>query len=226
MSPPLIVAIDGPAGAGKSTLAKAVASRLDFALVDTGAIYRCVALAAVRQNIEWSDEHRLFHLLPGLRIDFQFQENENQVFLEQEDVSQSIRTPEISRGASVVSAHPQVRAGLLDLQRKLAKAAPKGAVLEGRDIGTVVFPDADVKLYITASDEVRAGRRQKELQAKGWKVAFEVVLAEQKERDHVDSHRAIAPLQPAADAMLLDTSYSGISEVVEQVIDLLRQKTN
>ncbi len=225
MSHSLIVAIDGPAGAGKSTIAKAVASRLDFALVDTGAIYRCVALAAMRRNVQWTDENQLFHLLPELRIGFQFQSHENRVFLEQEDVSRSIRAPEISRGASVVSAHSQVRAGLLELQRKLAKTAPKGAVLEGRDIGTVVFPDADVKIFITASDEVRAGRRQKELQAKGCKVAFEAVLAEQKERDYVDSHRAIAPLRPAADATLLDTSYSGISEVVEQVIDLLKQKT-
>jgi CMP/dCMP kinase len=222
MMRPVIVAIDGPAGAGKSSVAKAVAARLGLALVDTGAIYRCVALAAQRARVDWTDDPALERLLPSLQIRFCFEGGENRVFLGGSDVSRDIRSPEISRGASKVSARPVVRAGLLDLQRRLARAAPTGAVLEGRDIGTVVFPDADVKLFITASPAVRASRRHAELREKGAEVSFAQVLEEQSKRDHDDSTRAVAPLKPAPDARLLDTSTLAIQEVVEQVVALIK----
>jgi cytidylate kinase len=215
----VIVAIDGPAGAGKSSVARAVASRLGLALVDTGAIYRCVALAATRAGIELADDEALGRLLPQLEISFQFVDGENRVLLGGEDVSAAIRTPETSRGASVVSARPVVRAGLLELQRRLARGAPAGAVLEGRDIGTVVFPDADVKLFVTASAEVRARRRYDELVAKGMQVDFDEVLADQKQRDLDDSTRAIAPLKAAPDAVQLDTSELGLEQVIAKVVE-------
>jgi len=214
----VIVAIDGPAGAGKSSVAKAVAARLSLALVDTGAIYRCVALAAQRAGIGWTDDDALAKLLPSLQVGFGFEGVDNRVLLGGEDVSLAIRTPQMSKGASTVSARPVVRAGLLELQRRLARAAPGGAVLEGRDIGTVVFPDAEVKLFITASDEVRARRRHAELSARGLSVPFEQVLADLRARDRQDSTRAVAPLKPAADAQVLDTSALGLDEVIERVV--------
>lgn len=220
---PLIVAIDGPAGAGKSSVAKAVAARLGLALVDTGAIYRCVALAASRAGLALTDDAALERLLPTLQIAFRFEEGRNRVFLGADDVSEAIRTPEMSRGASTVSARPVVRAGLLELQRRLARAAPGGAVLEGRDIGTVVFPDAEVKLFVTASDEVRAGRRHAELKAKGMDVPFEQVLADQRARDLEDSTRAIAPLKPAADSVILDTSALSLEQVIGRVVEAVER---
>ncbi|MBI5545047.1 MAG: (d)CMP kinase [Deltaproteobacteria bacterium] len=213
----LIVAIDGPAGAGKSSVARAVAARLGMALVDTGAIYRCVALAAQRADIDWTDDEGLARLLPWLDIAFRFEDGQNRVFMRGEDVSEAIRSPEISKGASAVSALPVVRAGLLELQRRLARGAPAGAILEGRDIGTVVFPEADVKLFVTASDEVRAKRRQDELKQKGVDLPLDQVLADQKQRDHDDSTRDIAPLKPATDATLLDTSELPLDEVISKV---------
>lgn len=216
---PVIVALDGPAGAGKSSVAAEVARRLGLALVDTGAIYRCVALAAQRRGIDWSDEAGLASLLPSLAIGFRFEGGVNRVLLGGEDVSLAVRAPEISRGASAVSARPAVRAGLLELQRRLARAAPHGAVLEGRDIGTVVFPDADVKFFVTAAPEVRARRRFAELEARGADVSFEQVLAEQRQRDQDDSSRAIAPLKRAADARELDTSHLDLAQVVQAVVE-------
>lgn len=212
-----IVAIDGPAGAGKSTAAKRVAARLGFAMVDTGAIYRAVALAASRRGLAFDDDAGLEALLPGLSIRFEPVPGGTQrVLLDGEDVSSAIRTPAMSLGASAVSARPVVRAALLDLQRRLARAPGNpGAVLEGRDIGTVVFPDADVKFFLTASPEVRARRRYEELRAKGEPVRLEEVLADQVRRDRDDSSRAVAPLRPADDAVLVDTSALGLEEVVE-----------
>jgi cytidylate kinase len=218
---PVIVALDGPAGAGKSSVAAEVARRLGLALVDTGAIYRCVALAAQRHGVDWSDESGLAALLPTLAIGFRFEGGTNRVFLGGEDVSVAVRAPEISRGASAVSARPAVRAGLLELQRRLARAAPLGAVLEGRDIGTVVFPDADVKFFVTAAPEVRARRRFAELEARGAEVTFEQVLAEQRQRDADDSSRAVAPLRRADDARELDTSLLGLPEVVAAVVQAI-----
>ncbi len=219
---PFIVAIDGPAGAGKSTAAKRVAARLGFALVDTGAIYRTVALAASRAGVAFDDDARLASLLPGLSIAFEAappgSDRGPRVLLGGEDVSVAIREPPMSLGASAVSARPVVRAGLLELQRRLATApAHRGAVLEGRDVGTVVFPDADLKLFLTASPEVRARRRYDELRARGDRSTFEQVLAEQLKRDRDDAGRALAPLQPAADAIHLDTTHLTLGEVVERI---------
>ncbi len=218
---PFIVAVDGPAGAGKSSASRMLAARLGFAMVDTGAIYRTVALAAHRAGVAYDDDAALEALLPGLRIRFAppTRPGEAQrILLGDEDVSAEIRTPPMSLGASAVSARPVVRAGLLELQRRLALAPDtRGAVLEGRDIGTVVFPDADAKFFLTAAPEERARRRCAELQAKGQTVAFEDVLAEQVKRDRDDSARAVAPLRPAADAVQVDTTGVALEAVVERL---------
>jgi cytidylate kinase len=218
---PFIVAIDGPAGAGKSSASRLLAARLGFALVDTGAIYRTVALAASRQGIAFDDDAGLERLLPALQIRFAppaTPGGSQQVLLGGEDVSQAIRTPPMSLGASAVSARPVVRSGLLDLQRRLALAPEnRGAVLEGRDIGTVVFPDADLKIFLTAAERQRAQRRFVELRQKGDRSTLEEVLEDQRRRDKNDSERAVAPLKPAADARILDSSELDLAGVVEQL---------
>ena len=225
---PFIVAIDGPAGAGKSTASRQVAARLGFAMVDTGAIYRAVALAASRAGVALDDDARLGGLLPQVAIRFAPPAAAGagqRVLLGDEDVSTEIRTPPMSLGASKVSARPVVRAGLLDLQRRLALAEGNaGAVLEGRDIGTVVFPDADAKFFLTASPEERARRRHAELQAKGDPSSYEEVLADQLRRDRDDSERAVAPLKPAADAVVVDTSGIPLAEVVERLVALVQAR--
>ena len=221
---PFIVAVDGPAGAGKSTTSRRLAARLGFAMVDTGAIYRTVALAASRSGISFDDDERLGALLPEVRIRFEapppgVEGGGQRVFLGNEDVSLAIRTPPMSLGASAVSARPVVRAGLLDLQRRLATApGNRGAVLEGRDIGTVVFPDADAKFFLTAGDEVRARRRFLELQAKGDPQPFEAVLADQRKRDRDDSSRDVAPLKAADDADTIDTGGLSLDDVVDRLV--------
>ena len=220
---PFIVAVDGPAGAGKSTTSRRLAARLGFAMVDTGAIYRAVALVASRGGIAYDDDARLGALLPEVRIRFEpappgAEGAGQRVLIGEEDVSQAIRTPLMSLGASAVSARPVVRAGLLELQRRLATApGNRGAVLEGRDIGTVVFPDADAKFFLTADDEVRARRRFLELEARGDPQPFEAVLADQRRRDLDDSSRDVAPLRAAADAVTVDTGGRSIDEVVERL---------
>jgi CMP/dCMP kinase len=220
---PFIVAIDGPAGAGKSSASRRLAERLGFTLIDTGAIYRTVALAASEAGIAFDDSQGLADLLPRLAIRFEAAPaggsgGGQRVMLDGRDVSDAIRTPAMSLGASAVSALPVVRAGLLDLQRQLA-AAPgtRGSVLEGRDIGTVVFPDADAKFFITASAEVRAHRRWMELQSKGDRSSFQRVLDEQTKRDRDDTQRAIAPMRPATDAVVLDTSELSLDQVVDHL---------
>ncbi|MFP2911136.1 (d)CMP kinase [Pyxidicoccus sp. 3LFB2] len=221
---PFIVAIDGPAGAGKSSVSKLLARRMGFALVDTGAIYRCVALMASREGIAFDDDARLGELLGRVRIHFQVVGEENRVFLGGQDVSGDIRTPEISMAASQVSGRPVVRAGLLQLQRRLALEAGKGAILEGRDIGTVVFPDADAKFFLEANPEVRARRRFEELFQKGVESSLEDVLADQMKRDRDDSARAVAPLKAAEDALRVDSSSSPLSEVVHSLeAEILRR---
>lgn len=203
---PFIVAIDGPAGAGKSSVSKLLARRLGFSLVDTGAIYRCVALMAQREGIAFDDDAGLGELLGRVHIHFQVVGEENHVFLGGQDVSGEIRTPDISMAASQVSGRPVVRAGLLQLQRRLALESEKGAILEGRDIGTVVFPDADAKFFLAASPEVRARRRYEELFQKGVESSLDAVLADQTKRDRDDSARAVAPLKAAEDAVHVDSS--------------------
>jgi cytidylate kinase len=228
MARPFIVAIDGPAGAGKSTASRAVAARLGFAMVDTGAIYRSVALAATRAGIALDDDPRLGALLPGLEIRFAPPAAAGagqRVLLGGEDVSQEIRTPPMSMGASKVSGRPVVRAGLLDLQRRLALSPENaGAVLEGRDIGTVVFPDADAKFFLTATPEERARRRHAELVARGDRSSYEEVLADQLRRDRDDSERAVAPLRPAADARVVDTSGVPLDAVVDGLVREVRAR--
>ncbi len=216
-----IVAIDGPAGAGKSTVARMLADALGFVLVDTGAMYRAVALAAQRAGVPWTDGAALgalaARLLEESSLSFERGGDVDPrgvcVKLGAEDVSDAIRTPEIGMGASTVSAHPEVRAALLDLQRQAG--AKGGVVLEGRDIGTVVFPEAEVKFFLTASPEIRARRRHDELLAKGdTTMTYDQTLADVRRRDAQDSGRAVAPLRQADGAILVDSSGKTIDETV------------
>ncbi len=224
MNAPLIIAIDGPAGAGKSTVSRRLAAKLGLSLVDTGALYRCVALAAKAAGVDWTDYAGLGRLLPTLQLSFGWQGTEPRVLMGDRDVSAEIRQPDISLGASAVSARPVVRDGLLELQRRLGRAAAKGAVLEGRDIGTVVFPDAKGKFFLTADPRVRAERRFRELSAKGTTPTLESVLAEQERRDRDDASRAVAPLKQAADAELVDSTSLTLDQVVDRMEQSLRRR--
>jgi cytidylate kinase len=221
---PLIVAIDGPAGAGKSTVSKILARRLGFSLVDTGAIYRCVALAAREQGAKLDDDAALERVLTGLRISFKMEGKHNHVFSGGRDVSEEIRTPENSVAASQVSSRPVVRAGLLELQRRLALEAEHGAILEGRDIGTVVFPDADVKIFLDADPTIRARRRFEELFYKGVEKSLAEVQAEQNKRDQDDRERETAPLKAADDAIRIDSTAMPMSEVERLIEEAVRKK--
>ncbi len=221
---PFIVAIDGPAGAGKSTVSRVLARRLGFSLVDTGAIYRSAALAAQDQRLSIDDESRLIDVLERMKLNFQIIGEENHVFLDGRDVSAAIRTPEVSMAASKISAKPLVRKALLPLQRRLALEAQRGAVLEGRDIGTVVFPDADAKFFLDASPEIRARRRYEEIFQKGVERSMAEVLADQTKRDRDDAARQVAPLRAAADAVVVDSSLLPISEVVQAIEKVVRER--
>ncbi len=223
MTEPLTVAIDGPAAAGKSTVSKALAHRLGLTLVDPGALYRSVALQARRRGVPWDDEAALSDIADGLAVAFEFDGAVNRVFLGGDDVSEAIRAPEMSEGASRVSSLPAVRAGLLALQRRLASQLP-GAVLEGRDIGTVVLPAATAKFFLTASPEVRARRRFDEMAARGQAPVFEDVLAAERERDRRDSERAVAPLKQADDAVRVDSTGLSAERVIGHMIDEIRQR--
>lgn len=224
MARPLIIAIDGPAGAGKSTVSKILALRLGFTLVDTGAIYRCVALKARRMGVAFDDQPGLARVLRDLDVRFQMDEEKNHVFLDGADVSEEIRTPDISLAASQVSSRPVVREGLLELQRRLALSAERGAILEGRDIGTVVFPDADLKIFLFADPTVRARRRYEELFQRGHEKPIGEVLAEQNRRDKEDSERDVAPLKPADDAVRIDSTDLPLSEVVHRIETLVQAR--
>lgn len=201
---PVAIAIDGPSGAGKSTMAKRLAKELGFVYVDTGALYRTVGYAALQRGVDLKNEAAIESLLPSLMVELGYQNGAQRVFLNKEDVSDCIRTPEVSMAASAVSALPVVRRFLFDLQRDTAKK--QNVIMDGRDIGTVVLPDAAVKIFLTASAEERARRRLLELQEKGVQTTFDEVLRDMKERDYNDSHRATAPLKAAEDAVLVDTS--------------------
>lgn len=218
----LVVTIDGPAGAGKSTVAKQLARRLGYRLLDTGAIYRAVALSAQRKGIAWSDAAACADIARDLDIRYQFVGDKNHVFLADEDVSAAIRTPDISQGASQVSAHPPVRAALLDIQRRVAEGG--GLVVEGRDTGTVVFPQAEAKFFLTATEEERARRRVAELTAAGAAVDYAKTLREIRERDQRDASRDIAPMRPADDAVLVDSSTQTIEQVVESLAALVESR--
>ena len=217
------IAIDGPGGAGKSSLAKAVAKKLSILHVDTGAIYRTIGYAAFARGLNAKDESQIAPLLKTIRIDMAFDEAGRQkMLLDGKDVSREIRLPEISMYASNVSALPCVRAYLLEMQRDIARK--RSVIMDGRDIGTVVLPDADLKIYLTASAEERARRRCLELSERGTPEPYEAVLREINERDYQDMHRAIAPLREAADAVRLDTSALNFDESEQALLKLIQEK--
>lgn len=216
------VAIDGPGGAGKSTSARAAAKELGYIYVDTGALYRAVGVNALRNNVDTKDFSAVAASIKGISVDLVFENGEQKVLLDGENVSTEIRTPPASMAASDVSAVPEVRAFLFDLQRDIASR--NNCIMDGRDIGTVVLPDAQVKIFLTASAEERAQRRYKELQAKGSTVSYQSVLDELIERDYNDSHREIAPLKPAEDSVILDTTGVSLEEQVEKIINIIKEK--
>lgn len=221
----LVITVDGPSGAGKGTLCYALAQKLGFALLDSGAIYRVTALAALKKQVPLDDEAALANLARHLDVEFLPEDNEVKIILEGEDVSHQIRTQEVADAASSkVAILPQVRAALLQLQQSFANE--KGLIADGRDMGTVVFPDAQVKLFLDASAEERAKRRYKQLQTKGISGNFAQILAEIEERDFRDRNRPIAPLKPAEDALLLDSTELSIEEVIAQALDYIRQKVD
>lgn len=216
------VAIDGPAGAGKSSISRLAAKRLGFIYVDTGALYRAVGLKFSLSGADRSLDCDIDGILAKTTVDIRFKDGEQRVFLDGSDVSDEIRTPAASMMASAVSSRPQVRAFLLEMQRKLARE--NNVVMDGRDIGTVVLPEAEVKIYLTASAEVRAKRRLKELREKGEDVSFKEVYDDMVKRDYDDMHRVIAPLKQAEDAVLADTTDCSLEESVELVLKIVNGK--
>ncbi len=222
--PKIVVTIDGPAGAGKSTVSRMLAERLGYRLLDTGALYRAVALAARRKHTSWDDAPALAEIARGLDMDFRMEGMKNHVFMGGEDVSAAIREPDISEGASRVSALPEVRDALLDVQRRLGAAG--GVVVEGRDAGTVVFPDAAAKFFLTAAPDVRAHRRWSELHAAGMDIDATTVLADMIVRDHRDETRTTAPLRQAPDATRVDSTHLAPDEVVSEMERMIRAREN
>ena len=217
------IAIDGPAGAGKSSICRRLAEELHYLHVDTGAIYRAVGLFMLRRHKNPADPAEVLPLLPQVKIDLQFVEGEQRILLNGEDVSEAIRLPEASAAASAVSALPEVRAYLLEQQRSLARQ--HDVIMDGRDIGTVVLPHATIKIYLTAAPEERARRRWLQQRSKGIEESYEEVLAAVKKRDYDDSHRAAAPLCRAEDAWLCDSTHLDFEETVAAMLSYIRQKT-
>lgn len=215
------IAIDGPSGAGKSTISRTVAGKLGYLYVDTGALYRTIGLYVLRNGSDPKNEQQVQTLLPQLQVNMGYQDGIQQMFLQGENVTDQIRTPEVSMAASGVSAHSCVRAYLLDLQRRLARE--NNVIMDGRDIGTVVLPDADVKIFLTASSAVRAKRRFNELIAKGEDITYEKVLDDVEKRDYDDSHRAISPLKQAEDAIIADTSELNFEESVALIQKIIAE---
>ena len=215
-------AIDGPVGAGKSSIARTAAKRLGFIYVDTGALYRAVGLYCHRSGTDMSSHEAIAARLPEIHPEIKLADGVQRIYLNGEDVSKEIRLPEISMAASAVSAVPEVRAALLDMQRSIA--ADNNVIMDGRDIGTVVLPDAQVKIFLTAAPEIRAKRRYDELCAKGVQTTFEEVLTDLNKRDYDDSHRAVAPLKQAEDAVLADTSGLDFEQSCRLVCDIIREK--
>ncbi len=216
------VAIDGPAGAGKSTVARAAAKELGFIYVDTGALYRAVGVYCLQNNIVTTDAQGVGAILKDITVELKFIEGVQHVFLNGDDVSTEIRLPEASMAASNVSAIPSVRAFLFDLQRDIA--AKNNCLMDGRDIGTVVLPNAEVKIFLTADPEERAMRRFKELQEKGSTVTYKEVLDDLLVRDYNDSHREIAPLKPAEDSVTINTTGMTLEESINKIIETVKEK--
>ena len=216
------VAIDGPAGAGKSTVSRGAAKQLGFVYVDTGALYRAVGVNALRKGINTRDKAAVAESINGINVDLVFENDEQKVLLNGEDVSVEIRTPPASMAASDVSAVPEVRAFLFDLQKNIA--AKTNCIMDGRDIGTVVLPHAQVKIFLTASPEERATRRYRELVEKGSEVSYKEVLEDLIERDYNDSHREIAPLKPAEDGVIFDTTGLTLEESVKEIVKIIKEK--
>lgn len=215
------IAIDGPAGAGKSSTAKLIAKKLGYIYVDTGALYRTVGLYSIRKGIDTKDADGVIATLPEIKVEIKFVDGTQHVFLNGEDVSDAIRTPEASMGASNVSAIPKVREFLFDLQRSIA--AENNCIMDGRDIGTVVLPNADVKIFLTASVEERANRRYKEMIEKGENADYNDILEDIKKRDWQDSHREIAPLKQAEDAIFVDNGGYNLESGTEYLIGIIKE---
>lgn len=213
------VAIDGPSGAGKSTLSRAVAKTLGYLYVDTGALYRAIGVAALRAGVDPGDEKAVEALLPSIQVNLQYVEGDQHVFLNGEDVSAAIREEQVGMAASAVSAHVPVRTFLLETQRRLARE--NNVIMDGRDIGTVVLPNADIKIFLTATPEDRARRRWLELKEKGQEADFDTVLADVKTRDYNDSHRAAAPLRQADDAVLVETTGNTFEQSLQCLLDAI-----
>uniref|UniRef100_A0A7V3ZX35 Cytidylate kinase n=1 Tax=candidate division WOR-3 bacterium TaxID=2052148 RepID=A0A7V3ZX35_UNCW3 len=222
MKPNLKIAIDGPAGAGKTTTARLVAKALGLLHVDTGAMYRAVALAVLRKGVDPADSEAVKKVVEDVRIDQKVINDEVRTYLDGEDVSNGIRTPEVDKVVSIISAYPFVREKMVELQRKMAQKG--GVVIEGRDIGTVVLPDADLKVFMKASPEERARRRLKELELRGIKADFDKILEEIKKRDEMDSTRDYAPLKIPEDAFILDTTNLSIEEQVDLILKEVKRR--
>ncbi|MGL4345520.1 MAG: (d)CMP kinase [Cellulosilyticaceae bacterium] len=216
------IAIDGPAGAGKSTIAKEIAKKLGCTYIDTGAMYRTVGYYCIREGIDYTEEKAVNDVLEHIHIDLKYEGITQRILLNGEDVSETIRTQEVATSASKVATYAKVREALVAMQRRLQ--TEQSIVMDGRDIGTVVLPNATLKIFLTASADERAKRRFMEYEQKGETVDYQALLQEIKDRDYQDSHREVSPLRQASDAVAIDTTSLGIDQIVTQIIELLKQK--